>query len=325
VTVELVTTPLIDRPIVPDASEPGEPRNVNGPCLIRVPAWAEGALGRYYLYYASHKGARIELAHADQLAGPWTRYEPGALQLCDTPFLQAPPAIPESIDRAALGTPRGPGIPSPLEDATVPHIASPDVVVDETTRTFRLYYHGLDSFGIQNTRVAVSSDGLHFESPAEASEVVAPPYLRVFRHAGFWYGLAMPGHLVRSRDGIRDFERGPTLFGPDMRHAGLWLRDRELWVFWTRVGDVPERILLSTIDVSGSWRDWRESVPLEVRRPLRPWEGADEPLEPSRRSAVDRPVHQLRDPYLFAQAGDAYLVYAVAGESGLAIARLELR
>lgn len=49
---------------------------------------------------------------------------------------------------------------------------------------------------------------------------------------------------------------------------------------------------------------------------------------------VDHPVNQLRDPFVYLEhragsgtgSGDevAYLVYAVAGESGLAIARLDL-
>jgi hypothetical protein len=116
-----------------------------------------------------------------------------------------------------------------------------------------------------------------------------------------------------------------VLFEPDMRHAGLWLRGDVLWVFWTRVGDAPERILLSTIDLRGDWRSWRESDAIEAARPVRPWEGADEPVEPSVRSAIDRVVNQLRDPYIYVEQGVAHLVYAVAGESGLAISRLDVR
>jgi hypothetical protein len=316
--------PLIDGPIVPADGSPasvGRHANVNGPCLIRVPDWAPNRLADYYLYFADHKGTSIKLAVADDLAGPWRIHEPGALQLAQTPFLQAPPEIPPSVDRAALGRPRAPGVPSVLDDCTIPHIASPDVIVDEATRSIRLYYHGLDAFGIQVTRVAVSSDGLHFDA---GNEVLAPPYLRVFAHDGGWYGLAMPGDLVRSASGLGDFERGPTLFDQHMRHAGLWRRGDELWVFWTRVGDAPERILLSKIALHDDWIEWLDTPAVEVHRPTRPWEGADEPIEPSLRSSIDRPVHQLRDPYVFVEGDDAYLVYAVAGESGIAIARLEV-
>ena len=35
--------------------------NINGPSLIRVPDWVENPLGRYYLYFAHHKGKFIRL------------------------------------------------------------------------------------------------------------------------------------------------------------------------------------------------------------------------------------------------------------------------
>jgi hypothetical protein len=61
-----------------------------------------------------------------------------------------------------------------------------------------------------------------------------------------------------------------------------------------------------------------------VLRPEHEWEGVNEPLVPSDGGAVHHPVHQLRDPYVFSEDGQDYLVYSVAGERGLAIARLHL-
>jgi len=322
--IQIRTTPLLDAPIIPPPGTPSPAfphANINGPSLIRVPDWAPNPLAPYYLYFADHKGARIELAYADALEGPWTIHPKGALALDQTPFLQSPPEVPPSVDPVPLATRRAPGVPSPLDDCLIPHIASPEVIVDEATRTIRLYYHGLDAFAHQVTRVAVSTDGLHFEA---RPELLSPPYLRMFHHTSAWYGLAMPGGLFRSEDGLTNFEPGPVLFEPEMRHAGLWLRGDSLWVFWTRVGDAPERILLSTIGLRGDWMQWRDSSPIEVHRPTRPWEGADQPLEPSVRSSVDHPVNQLRDPFVFLDGPDRYLVYAVAGESGLAIAGLEV-
>ena len=40
-------------PIVTPASSPSIGDNINGPSLIRVPAWVERPLGRYYLYFSS--------------------------------------------------------------------------------------------------------------------------------------------------------------------------------------------------------------------------------------------------------------------------------
>ena len=84
----------------------------------------------------------------------------------------------------------------------------------------------------------------------------------------------------------------------------------------------PERILLSHVDLSGDWCSWRESEPVEVLRPELPWEGADAPLVPSVRSTAYGHVNQLRDPAILEDEGRIYLFYAVAGESGIALAEV---
>ena len=61
---------------------------------------------------------------------------------------------------------------------------------------------------------------------------------------------------------------------------------------------------------------------MEVLRPERSWEGADQPVEPSIRSVAYGPVNQLRDPAIYEEDGRVFLLYAVAGESGIAIAEL---
>jgi hypothetical protein len=135
----------------------------------------------------------------------------------------------------------------------------------------------------------------------------------------------MPGQLYRSRDGLSGFESGPVLFNPNMRHAAVVQRGTELLVFWTQVGDAPERILLSRIDLTGDWLGWKDGAPIEVLRPERSWEGADAPLTPSVRSTAYGRVNQLRDPAIFEEDGRLFLLYAVAGESGIAIAEVFLQ
>jgi len=100
------------------------------------------------------------------------------------------------------------------------------------------------------------------------------------------------------------------------------VRDGKLFVFWTRVGDAPETILLSTIELTEDWTDWQESPEVEVLRAEFDWEGAKAPIELSVRSTAYGYVNQLRDPALFVDDGVVYLLYAVAGESGIALARV---
>jgi hypothetical protein len=322
VTFRVRITRLIDRPIISPDLHPSIGVNIQGPSLIRVPDWVEGRLGAYYLYFADHKGSYIRLAYADALAGPWRVHPPGSLHLAQSRFLTEPPVpSPSALAAFEARYRRGPAAISHdvLSEITTPHIASPDVHVDPIGRQIVMYFHGLESVGSQVTRVATSRNGLDFST---RPEVLGRSYFRVFQHDGMTYGLAMPGQLYRSADGFQGFELGTMLFNPNMRHAAVLQRGDTLFVFWTQVGDAPERILLSRIDLSGDWRQWQDGAPIEVLRPERSWEGADAPLTPSIRSTAYGQVNQLRDPAVFEESGRIYLLYAVAGESGIAIAEV---
>jgi hypothetical protein len=279
----LIITPELD-PSVGD--------NINGPSLIRVPDWIEKPLGKYYLYFASHTGKYIRLGYADRIAGPWRIYAPGTLHL-DNSFCEG-------------------------------HIASPDVHVDHERREIRMYFHGsipadecpeesterrFPVLGNQRTRVAVSKDGIQFT----ARRIIAgASYFRMFRWDGMYYGMAMPGIFYRSGDGLSDFEAGPILFDDRMRHAALALTGKTLNVFYSNVGDRPERILLSTIELTPDWMDWEATEPVTVLEPEKTYEGADLPLEPSVRGLARRRVRQLRDPAIYQEDGATFLLYSVA-------------
>ncbi len=319
-------TRLCHAPIITPDLHASIGQNIQGPSLIRVPDWVADPLGAYYLYFADHKGTYIRLAYADDLRGQWKIHPPGTLQLADSHFPTEPlTASEEDLEsiRAQWRTKKGnPKLSHDLlTEVTTPHIASPDVHVDHATQTIVMYFHGLEGLGLQVSRVATSADGIAFKA---RPETFAKSYLRAFRHAGYVYGMAMPGQFYRSADGCSHFEAGPLLFNPNMRHAALFKRGQVLYVFWTQVGDVPERILLSEIDISDDWQNWRATEGIEVLRPEYPWEGADAPLQPSIRSVAYGRVNQLRDPAIFVKDDHIYLLYAVAGESGIAIAEVEL-
>jgi hypothetical protein len=277
--------------------------NIQGPSLIKVPDWVENPLGNYYLYFADHRGTYIRMAYADKVTGPWTVHSPGSLKLEDSFF-------PTTCPPCSLA----PGRTAPL----YAHIASPDVHVREDLNQIVMYYHGRGE-GRQFTRAAVSTDGIHFEGRADE---LGPHYFRVIEHDNYFYAMSMPGLLHRSSDGLSKFESGPQFFTADMRHSALLIRDDRLYVFFSQAGEQPERILLSTIDLSDDWRQWAATDPIEVLRPERDYEGADLPNEPSRRGYIDDRVNQLRDPAIYEENGKTYLLYSIAGESGIAIAEI---
>ncbi len=289
-------TRLLDAPIIRPDMDGHMGSNINGPSLIRTPDWLPGRLGRYYLYFGHHQGKYIRLAYADDLAGPWRTHEPGTLQLAQTPFPQ--------------------------------HIASPDVHVDEANRRLVMFFHGCCRGNRpipwnQYTCVAFSGDGLAFES---RDEPLCQSYLRMFIWRGRHYGLAMPGQLYRSFDGLTAFEPGPMLIGKQARHFAVKVIGDTLHLFYSIKGDCPEHIVCASVPMSDDdWNNWRASKPESVLQPERDWEGVNAPHVPSVMGAIHQPAYQLRDPAIFDdQDGQTYLIYSVAGESGLGIARVDL-
>ena len=316
-------TRLLDKPVIGPDIHPSIGVNIQGPSLIRVPNWVENPLGNYYLYFADHKGLYIRLAYADNLTGPWQVHEPGSLRIEDSYFTPTRPEISEENLAEMIEGRRASGSRTSHDlafELTQPHIASPDVHVNEDSQQIVMYYHGLEGPGFQHSRVATSNDGVNFTA---GSENIGRTYMRAFKHEQRTYALAMPGQFYRSENGFTNFEEGPRLFVPNMRHSAVMVRGNYLYVFWTRVGDAPESIMLSTIDLRPDWNKWQVSEERVVLRPERNWEGADAPVEPSVRSTAYGHVNQLRDPALYIEDDVVYMLYAVAGESGIALARVD--
>jgi len=305
-------TYLVDAPLISVDAFPQSGGNINGPSLIRCPDWLDPQPAKYLLYFAHHEGHSIRMVTSDHLCGPWKRHEPDPLELEDSGFaVEAPahtdlhPEAREYIDRDA--------------DGNYPHIASPDAHVDNQNKQVRLYYHGRTHNGLQRTRVALSANAFDFSAQ---SELLALAYLRVFQQDDWHYAIAMPGQLYRSRDGLSNFEAGPRLTEEPIRHHAMLKHQGDWYVFWTRVGDTPERILVSTLETGADWRDWHFGETAEVHRAQKPWEGTDLPPHASRYSSIMQRVNQLRDPAIFEEDGRIYLLYAIAGEQGIAIGEL---
>ena len=323
--VHIIAERLSEGPIIHPGLSTTIGVNIQGPSAIRVPDWVCNRLGNFYLYFADHKGTYIRLAYADQIEGPWTVHAAGSLRVEQSRFLVEKPKVTEEQINYFIAerTKRIGGNKmhhDVVTEMTTPHIASPDVHIDNDRKRIIMYFHGLESVGTQLSRVAISEDGLSFETEPQ---ILGRSYMRIFKYRGYTYALTMPGEISRSTDGFNEFEVGPVLFNPDMRHSAVLLRGDTLWVFWTQVGEVPEKILFSTIDLTGDWHQWKESEPVELIRPSFPWEGSDAPLIESVRSTAYGYVNQLRDPAILEDQGRLFLFYAVAGESGIGLAEIK--
>lgn len=282
--------------------------NINGPSVIKAPSWLKKPLGKYYMYFAHHRGKYIRLAYADRPEGPWRIYQPGTLRLDQTSGLN--------------------------------HVASPDVIVDEENKRLILYFHSpIESPDVKRDRpyaqvsfVATSLDGLHFTPMPDG---FAAPYLKAFQFRGYTYALAMAdkksaypvwkrsGQFFRSASGAPPFESGPRIID-EMRHGALLRRGNVLHIFYTTVGDDPERIYHSQVDLRPDWMEWTATAPTEVLRPETAYEGGDLPLAQSKGGMSAGRERALRDPAVLDDDGQIYLYYAVAGETGIAVARVQL-
>ncbi len=316
---------VMDRPLIAPSMLPGdEGESINGPSLIRVPDWVPNRLGRYYLYFAHHGGKYIRFAYADEITGPWTLVPGGLLPVGEQKVLRN-------------------------------HIASPEAVIDEETKQIYLFTHGnrKEGVGPQISTVAVSPDGRAFR---DLGVVVGPAYLRVFRHGGVWYALDGSGALHRAKElgapfqlvgqvigqdildaldpwlrgepGAERPERRPKIGDGryDIRHVGTDLHDGRLYVYFSCLSHRPERIIATEVELSGPPETWRARGVFEVLQPERPWEGADLPLAYSRGGSTIKygynRVRELRDPGVYREGDEAWLLYSTAGEYGLGLAKL---
>ena len=323
--VQVTATRLPQNPLITLQSSASLGDNINGPTIIRVPPWIEKPLGRYYLYFAHHMGAYIRLAYADSIAGPWKIYEPGVLRVGETAFFRPQPDPPENLENFYT------------------HVASPEIHVDDAARRLVMWFHGWWTEGTrwpvgeaaarawarehgygQFTQSAESRDGVHFTVHPAISKT---SYLRVFPSGGYLYGVSRLGLLLRSRDPFASFDVGANPFrnGPyanRVRHVAVLPRGRTLYIFFTGIGDAPERVMMSTIDLTEDWKNWKASPPVELLRPEAPYECPTLPNVPSEAGDVKGPVRQLRDPAVFEEDGLTYLFYSICGEQGLATAML---
>jgi len=254
--------------------------NINGPSLIKVPNWVESPIGKYYLYFANHSGKYIRMAYSDEVTGPYTIYEKGTLRLEQ----------------------------SPGND----HIASPDVHIDEKNKEIVMYYHSPYE-DWQYTFKSTSKNGLTFVSEKDKLGMF---YFRVFEWndrtfsiaknrntSGIFYELIDDEWIVKEEN-----------FIPMMRHGAVLVEDDTIYVFYSIVGEAPESIYYSELDVDTC----KLKNTIRLLKPLYNFEGADLPLIPSKFGGINGRVNELRDPCIFVD-DKKYILWTIAGESGIEI------
>jgi len=344
-TQPLITESMFDTLGAPD----DEGNNINGPSVIRIPDWIRpenraDPNAAYYMYFAHHQGNYIRLAWAAHIEGHWHLYRIGS----GVPVGSRGVLDLGSSDKIYLGN----GI------TIQNHIASPDVFVDDKNQRIVMYFHAGEtkvngtSKG-QKSFVTKSSYGLDFHDGIEPV-ILGRFYFCVFRYDGNLYATSNSGFLFKAPDPNNpwkppdgfDFRNDLWTQRPDspfqndiddanfsavpdrplrVRHSTVRLVDDTAQVLYTRIGDCPERIMMSTIDLKiGDYELWDSSFPpREILQAQLHWEGGDITPANSQGSTAPENVNQLRDPYIFEDIdGKLYLFYCGRGEDAIGVALL---
>ena len=281
---------------------------INGPTCITVPDWCTEKLGKYYLYFSSHAGKSIYLAAADNVEGPWKII---SKQLIDIGLCK------DAYD----------------------HIASPDIYIDDHARKIYLFFHARSRHRgrEQWTFGAESADGLRFDNISDRP--LAAFYFRYFNIGGTHCGLSKGGNLWVSASILSPYRCIGNIFDRSLdneywhndlgsiRHLCVLRTSRDFFVFYSRIGDRPERILATRFKLPCKPEDLLDFASgnlLEISRPEQNWEGAGIPLTSSLPGAATDVENALRDPYVFTEIDEQYLFYTVKGEFGIAVSKLRI-
>ena len=340
--------PVIYQDMFKYAGVEDEGVNINGPSVIRIPEWIAPEdrahpEARYYMYFAHHSGPYIRMAWAKEIEGPWHLYNTG---------MDVLPGYRGVLDFGAQNLYLDNGITIELN-----HLASPDAHVDHENKKIILYFHAGSSTWVngkevnkQLTYVSTSPDGLNFYYGIEPV-ILGPSYFRVFRYINDLFALTNDGTPYRAPDG-NDPWRAPVGWNYSnmlwvkhpknpfqldinndgytkdqlrVRHTAVRFVGDELHVFYSRRGELQERIQLSTIDLSvGDWEAWDTTYPpVEILKPEPGWEGGELPLKASEKGSAPEDVNQLRDPFVFEDEDESlYLFYTGRGEDAIGLAAM---
>lgn len=352
--------PLITAQMFKDANAlESDGQSINSPMVIRLPKWLAkkdrvSPKAKYYMYFAHHGGKYIRMAWAENIEGPWTLHNVSQdTDLDKKGVLSLYTKTEDGYDSQMRISP---------QIVTKGHIASGYVVLDHKTKKFILYFHGGQIFVEddkkklfpQRTFAVLSDDGVNFTEPIQPA-VLGESYFVPFEHRGRWYAFGNTGELhsaptegsmwiaPEGSDPREDLwqhrrclldelfekyskENNISVDPPMMaRHVGLHIVGDKMYVLCSAKSDAPERLYLTTFDISDEDCDKWTATDLKIVMTAKTdWEGGN--LEPklSENGKAKTTLNDLRDPFIFEDTdGKLYLFYSGGGEQAIGVASIE--
>ena len=227
--------------------------------------------------------AYIRMAYSNKIIGPYTIYEKGVLNIKN----------------------------SPGKD----HVASPDVHVDSKNKIITMYYHTCFNEG-QYTLESFSNDGIFFKSH---NIILGSYYFRVFKFKNQLYSIAKGvknyGEIYKKVN--NEWKIIYKKLIKNIRHTAILVEDNIIYLFYSLIGELQESIYCCVLDID----NFMVTNNYKLIKPSLDYEGFNFPKEKSKIGMEKKFVNQVRDPGIFINKNDKYLLYSVSGEKGIAIAK----
>lgn len=277
--------------------------NINGPSCLRTPNFIKNPLGKYLLYFAHHAGKFIRIAYSDEIFTNWK-------------------ILNHRINKVSEKT--------IFHD----HVASPDLYVDNVENKIYMFFHSrIKGSRMQQTFLSKSNDGINFELVGDSLDL--PFYFRHVITETKTFAVTKGGNMYvnsispiisawRALNNINSGNSNEEVmhnkFG-SIRHVSLIYYMKTLIVFYTKIGDAPERIYAAKIEENEKGL-WLISKEFEITRPELNFEGVNLNITASVSGPSLQEENSLRDPYVLQDGENYYIFYACAGESGIAVGKL---
>ena len=222
-------------------------------------------------------------------------------------------------------------------------VHSPYITVDDDQQRLYMYAHGHHCTGLggkQPTLVLHSHDGVSWDIK-DAHNVLLEELFYLtspVNYKGEYYALAKTQEspegsvmLLQSQSLEGPFVKGPIL-ARGVRHCDVHIVGSVIYVFFTMIGDAPERILLATIDLAqGSPTSLHFLPGPTVLTPTYSHEHGNSTIAPSKMGPGScTPLSELRDPHFLPDENmsngilSGSLFYTVQGERAFALARVSI-
>jgi len=217
----------------------------------------------------------------------------------------------------------------------------PEVVVDEQQKQIILFLvtesKDEDSFLPEvykrHTVIFGSRDGTIFK------ELITPfsftyEHFKVFKYESNYFAIARDetnncAVLLKSSSLLGNWEVGPSFLN-GFRSGSFFVDSNNfnIWLFFTRVQEMPESILITKFPSNIDWKEWPNHMS-EIESLLAPeedYEGALAPHWFSTSGPASDEMNEVRYPHVFYQkeTHQITLLYSVGGESGIAGATIRV-